>query len=101
MCTRAAAASQALQRVLAQPLRLCPPAPRQTMLGWAWTDRHSYAAFAAEAKAAPAALRPALGLLCMLYGLTRLEAGAECYLSAGNWGPGLAGALLLSLLPCR
>lgn len=37
------------------------PAPLpQTQLGWAWTDRHTFAAFQAEAAAAPAALQPAL-----------------------------------------
>ena len=37
-----------------------PPPPPQTQLGWAWTDRHTFAAFQAEAAAAPAALQPAL-----------------------------------------
>ncbi|KAI7838260.1 hypothetical protein COHA_007949 [Chlorella ohadii] len=56
---------------------------RVTQLGWAWTDRHTFAAFQAEAAAAPAALQPALNLLALLYGLTRIEAGVECYLSTG------------------
>lgn len=88
------------------------------MLGWAWTDRQTFAAFAAEAAAAPPSLRPALrwaqrymlqcfqGLLprlasqtskpcpapsacstlCLLYGLSRIEAGVECYLSHGGGG---------------
>lgn len=56
---------------------------RVVMLGWAWTDRFTFEAFAAEAAAAPPALRPALGLLLQLYGLSRLETGVECYLSAG------------------
>lgn len=52
-------------------------------LGWAWADRQSYAAFAAEAAKAPAGIRPALQALCLLYGLLRLEAGAETYLAMG------------------
>ncbi|KAL4422831.1 hypothetical protein ABPG75_009028 [Micractinium tetrahymenae] len=56
---------------------------RVVTLGWAWTDRYTYEAFAAEAAAAPAGLRPALGLLLQLYGLCRIEAGVECYLSTG------------------
>lgn len=39
------------------------PTPRyalQTQLGWAWTDRHTFAAFQAEAAAAPPQLQPAL-----------------------------------------
>lgn len=56
---------------------------RVVLLGWAWTDRFSYEVFCAEAAAAPASLRPALRLLCQLYGLSRLEAGVECYLAAG------------------
>ena len=40
--------------------RAAPARSRQTQLGWAWTDRQSYAAFKAEAAAAPAALLPAL-----------------------------------------
>lgn len=53
-------------------------------LGWAWTDRYSFDTFAAEAEAAPPALRGALSLLCLLYGLTRLEAGCETYLAEGG-----------------
>ena len=60
------------------------PVCLQTSLGWAWTDRVSFEAFAAEAAAAPAGLRPALSQLCLLYGLSRLEAGAEDYLAAGE-----------------
>lgn len=56
---------------------------RVTQLGWAWTDRHTFAAFQAEAAAAPPQLQPALNLLALLYGLTRIEAGVECYLSTG------------------
>jgi hypothetical protein len=59
------------------------PVCLQTSLGWAWTDRVSFEAFAAEAAAAPAGLRSALTQLCLLYGLSRLEAGAEDYLAAG------------------
>lgn len=36
-----------------------PDAPQVT-LGWAWADRQSYAAFAAEADQAPASIKPAL-----------------------------------------
>ena len=53
------------------------------MLGWAYVDAASHATFAAEAARAPAALRPALGLLCQLYGLHRVEEGLETYLAAG------------------
>lgn len=60
-----------------------PRPPHQVTLGWAWTDRFTYEAFAAEAAAAPPGLRPALGLLLQLYGLSRIEAGVECYLSTG------------------
>ncbi|KAL4857436.1 Acyl-coenzyme A oxidase 3 [Chlorella vulgaris] len=60
---------------------------RVVTLGWAWTDRWSFDAFAAEAAAAPPALRDSLQLLCLLYGLARLEAGVECYLSAGALSP--------------
>lgn len=72
-----------------------PPHPtptflHQVMLGWAWTDRQSYAAFMEEANAAPPGLRPVLQQLAMLYGLSRLEAGVECYLSTGGCHPGLA-----------
>lgn len=71
-----------------RPIHLHRPACRpvscpQTTLGWAWTDRYSFDAFAREAASAPAALREPLSLLCLLYGLCRLEAGVECYLSAG------------------
>lgn len=40
-----------------------PNPPRyalQTQLGWAWTDRHTFAAFQAEAAAAPPQLQPTL-----------------------------------------
>ncbi|PSC76022.1 acyl-oxidase [Micractinium conductrix] len=56
---------------------------RVVLLGWAKTDSWSYATLAFEAARTPAALRPALSLLCQLYGLSRVEAGAECYLSTG------------------
>ncbi|KAL4448859.1 hypothetical protein ABPG77_007576 [Micractinium sp. CCAP 211/92] len=56
---------------------------RVVTLGWAWTDRYTFEAFGAEVAAAPPGLRPALALLLQLYGLSRIEAGAECYLSTG------------------
>lgn len=69
-------------------LARCSP---QVTLGWAWTDRYTFEAFGAEVAAAPPGLRPALALLLQLYGLSRIEAGAECYLSTG----GLPGCLQL------
>lgn len=80
-------------------------APRpdpQTALGWAWTDRQAYAALAADVEAAPASIRPALHTLLLLYGLSRIEAGAECYLSMGGLqgGAGCCRAWLGRSCPC-
>ena len=68
------------------PLINQPTNHLQVLLGWAKTDSWSYATLAFEAARTPAALRPALSLLCQLYGLSRVEAGAECYLSTGASG---------------
>ena len=60
-------------------------------LGWASVDRQSFEAFAAEVERAPEALRGALGLLCSLYGLCRVEKGLETYFATGEcflWGSG-------------
>jgi hypothetical protein len=62
----------------------CVVSAEQVTLGWAWADSHSFEVFAREVAGAPVGLRPALGTLCELYGLARLEAGADSYLAAGG-----------------
>ena len=75
------------------PTLLPLPTPAQVGLGWACVDRSSFDTFAQEVQAAPEGLRPALSLLCQLYGLSRVEAGLPSYLAAGAL-PGSAAAPL-------
>jgi acyl-CoA oxidase len=66
---------------------------RVVLLGWAAVDLSTYDAFVEEVAAAPAALRPALSRLCLLYGLSRVESGMESYLAGGAL-PGAAARAL-------
>lgn len=71
---------------------------RVVTLGWASVDRQSFEAFAAEVERAPEALRGALGLLCSLYGLCRVEKGLETYFATGALPASAAAALRRQIL---
>ena len=65
--------------------------PAQVTLGWAFTDATAFDIFVKEVAAAPEGLRPALGVLCTLWGLTRVEQGLACHLAMGEPGLGRVG----------
>lgn len=56
---------------------------RVVQLGWAYADALSYEVFLEELNGASPSLKPVLGLLCRLYGLSRVEAGFQEYLAGG------------------
>ncbi|GAB4820084.1 hypothetical protein N2152v2_007130 [Parachlorella kessleri] len=66
---------------------------RVVTLGWAFVDCNAFQNFRREVEQAPAALRPALSLLCDLYGLHRIEQGLACHLAAGSLPPAAVPAL--------
>lgn len=55
-------------------------------VGWAEVDASTFDTFREEATGAPPALREVLSLLCLLYGLSRVEGGLETYLAGGALG---------------
>lgn len=56
---------------------------RVLVLGWADVDLSTFDTFVKEINSAPYMHRESLNDLCLLYGLSRIEAGAETYLEHG------------------
>lgn len=66
-------------------------------LGWSYVERTGFQTFSEELGSAPLAVRPALGQLATLYGLTRVERGMPFFLASGALAPHQASAVRLAV----